>query len=199
MAERPADLNAVMARYAAGDDAAFDTLYRLLSGRLYAFCVRLTRRRSEADDLFQETFLKLHKSRGTFVPSSAAVHWAFAIARSVHLDRLRYKKRRPEDVAETDEGVAAFSSLPSADGTPEALNQAKDVMMVVDRVLRELPENQRAAYVLLREEGMSVADAAAVLGATTTAVKLRAFRAYEAIRAALRAAGIAAPEPEAKG
>jgi len=184
------ELNAAMTRYAAGDDASFDTLYRLFSPRIYAFCLRLTRRRSEADDLFQETFLKIHRSRATYVAHAAAIHWAFAVCRSVHLDRLRYRKRRPEDVAETDDGFAAFSQQASEAGSPEAHAQARQLMEVVDRVLTGLPENQRAAYVLLREEGMSVADAAAVLGATPTATKLRAFRAYEAIRAALVAAGL---------
>jgi RNA polymerase sigma-70 factor (ECF subfamily) len=184
------ELNLAMARYAAGDDSSFDTLYRLLSPRLYAFCLRLTRRRSEADDLFQETFLKIHRSRATYVPNASALYWSFAVARSVHLDRLRYRKRRPEDVAETDEGLAAFSQQASTEGSPEAHAQARQLMEVVDRVLSGLPESQRAAYVLIREEGLSVADAAAVLGATPTATKLRAFRAYEAIREALTAAGL---------
>jgi RNA polymerase sigma-70 factor (ECF subfamily) len=192
----PETLDAAMTRYAAGEDAAFDVLYRLMSGRLYAFCMRLTRRRSEADDLFQETFLKIHRSRATFVPRASAVHWAFAVARSVHLDRLRYRKRRPEAVAETEEGLSTFTSVTSNEGSPEEHARAKELMQVVDRVLRELPENQRAAYVLLREEGMSVAEAASVLGATPTAVKLRAFRAYEAIRAALRAAGITSSDSD---
>lgn len=187
-------LDPLMARYAAGDDSAFDDLYRLLSPRLYAFCVRLTRRRSEADDLFQETFLKLHRSRATYQPRAAAIHWAFAVARSVHLDRLRFQRRRPEAVVETDEGLATFTSLEGSGGSPEEHVRARQLMTIVDRVLRDLPENQRAAYVLLREEGLSVADASAVLGATTTAVKLRAFRAYEAIREALRATGITLPE-----
>lgn len=190
-------LDVAMARYAGGDDSAFEVLYRLLSPRLYAFCLRLTRRRSEADDLFQETFLKLHRSRATFVPRAAAIHWAFAVARSVHLDRLRYRKRRPEQVAETEEGLSTFSSVTSREGSPEDLARAKELMQVVDRVLRDLPENQRAAYVLIREEGLSVAEAASVLGATSTAVKLRAFRAYEAIRGALREVGITPPEEEA--
>ncbi len=195
----PETLDAAMTRYAAGEDSAFEVLYRLLGPRLYAFCLRLTRRRSEADDLFQDTFLKIHRSRATFVPSKrdgggSAVHWAFAVARSVHLDRLRFRKRRPESVAETEEGLSAFTSMTSNEGSPEEHARAKELMQVVDRVLRELPENQRAAYVLLREEGLSVAEAAAVLGATSTAVKLRAFRAYEAIRAGLQAAGITSPD-----
>lgn len=199
MAPGESDLDAAMARYGAGDDAAFDALYRLLSPRLYSFCLRLTRRRTEADDLFQEAFLKLHRSRATFVPrhaSGGAIHWAFAVARSVHLDRIRFRRRRPEDVAETEEGLSTFNDVTSREGSPEEHARAKELMQVVDRVLRELPENQRAAYVLIREEGLAVAEAASVLGATGTAVKLRAFRAYEAIRAALREVGISDEELE---
>jgi RNA polymerase sigma-70 factor, ECF subfamily len=194
MVPLPETLDSAMARYAQGDDSAFEVIYRLLSPRLYAFCLRLTRRRSEADDLFQESFLKLHRSRATFVDRASAAHWAFAIARSVYLDRLRYRKRRPEAVVETEEGLAAFSSVYSSEGSPEDHARARELTEVIDRALREIPENQRAAYVLLREEGMSVAEAASVLGTTGTAVKLRAFRAYEAIRAAARAAGITPPE-----
>jgi RNA polymerase sigma-70 factor (ECF subfamily) len=182
-------LDALMARYGAGDDSAFDELYRLLSGRLYAFWLRLTRRRSEADDLFQESFLELHRSRATHPPRAAATHWAFAVTRSVHLDRLRFRRRRPEGGVETDEGLSTFTSVEDARGSPEEHARARQRMTVVDRVLRELPENQRVACVPMREEGLSVAEAASVLGATATAVRLRAFRAYEA-RLAARARGL---------
>lgn len=192
--EAEAQLGALMARYGAGDESAFEGLYRLLSPRLYAFCMRLTRRRTEADDLFQETFLKLHRSRATYQPRAAAIHWAFAVARSVHLDRIRFQRRRPEAVVETDEGLSTFTSLEDSAGSPEEHARARQLMTIVDRVLRELPETQRAAYVLIREEGLSVAEAASVLGGTPTAVKLRAFRAYEAIRAALLSAGITVAE-----
>jgi RNA polymerase sigma-70 factor, ECF subfamily len=185
MADDAARLDEAMTRYAAGEDRAFEIVYALLSSRLYGFCLRLAVKKNEADDLFQETFLKLHRARATFIPGSTASHWAFAIARSVYLDRLRYRKRRPEDLTETGEGAEAYSPSATAVASPEAHAQARQLMSVIERVLANLPENQRTAYVLLKEEGLSVADAAAVLGATPTAVKLRAHRAYEALRAAI--------------
>jgi RNA polymerase sigma-70 factor (ECF subfamily) len=181
------DLEEAMRRYAGGDDSAFQALYTLVSPRLYGFCVRLTRRRSEADDVFQETFLKLHRSRTSYVPGSTAIHWVYAIARSVYLDRLRYQKRRPEVSAETEEGISTFDLMEGDSASPEANVQAVQLMSVIDRTIRGLPENQRAAYVLLKEEGLSVGEAARVLGTTAMAVKLRAHRAYEALRAALGA------------
>lgn len=189
MAEDGAELNEAMDRYAGGDDRAFDALYRLISPRLYGFCLRLTARRSEADDVFQETFLKMHRSRATYVAGSVALHWVFAIARSVYLDRLRYKKRRPEDLTETTEGAEAFSDVAGSFASPESTAEARELMVVIQKVIEALPENQRTAFVLLKTEGLSVAEAAAILGTTPMAVKLRAHRAYEAIRAAIGGAG----------
>ncbi len=191
MADDAASLNAAMERYASGDDSAFDRLYELLAPRLWAFCLRLTARRVDAEEVVQEAFLRLHRARATFVAGSTALHWAYAIARSAYLDRLRWKKRRPEEIVES-ETIDAFATYGSIgdfySASPEAQAHAQELVAVVERVVRSLPENQRAAFVLLKEEGLSVADAAAVLGTTPTAVKLRAHRAYEAIRAAIEAA-----------
>lgn len=188
MADETASLNEAMERYASGDDSAFDRLYALLMPRLWAFCLRLTARRADAEEVLQDAFLRLHRARATYVAGSTAMHWAYAIARSAYLDRLRWKKRRPEELVE-GETIDAFTTYASMGGftsaSPEAQAHAQELVAVVERVLRTLPENQRAAFVLLKEEGLSVADAAAVLGTTPTAVKLRAHRAYEALRAAI--------------
>src|SRR6187402_3000495 len=112
------DADQVMRRYAGGDDAAFDELYAALSPRLYAFCVRLAGRNGDAEDLFQDAFFKLHRSRATYVPSASVLHWAFAIVRSTHLDRLRRRARRPEKlVASTEDGPEAILQ---ATASPEA-------------------------------------------------------------------------------
>src|SRR6266850_1304915 len=94
-----------MTRYARGEGGAFDELYAFLSPRLYPFCLRLTGRKAEADDVFQESFLKLHCARASYIPGSNVLHWAYAVTRSVYLDRLRRIKRRPEDLA-TNEDLA---------------------------------------------------------------------------------------------
>src|SRR5690606_1120039 len=103
----------LMERYADGDDSVFDQLYELMAPKLFRFCLRLTMRAAEAEDCFQETFLKLHRARGTYAGGAGALPWAFAIARSVYLTRLRYWRRHPEqlgiqeDVAEHDANTRA--------------------------------------------------------------------------------------------
>src|SRR5579883_867948 len=191
-AQRPrayAELDAAMDRYARGEDDAFRKLHRGLSPRLRGFLLRLGGDAALAADLTQETFLRMHRARGSFVEGSAVVPWALAIARNAYLDHQRKlvaRAQTPEaDLADADGREAR--EVASASGDAEKQLMVKDAMHVVKDTLAKLPVSQREAFVLLRFEGLSVIDAAEVLGTTESAVKIRAFRAYEALRAALRA------------
>jgi RNA polymerase sigma-70 factor (ECF subfamily) len=189
METNPDRLSDLMQRYAAGEESVFDELYRSIAPRLYRFSLRLTSNRAEADDLFQDALLRLHRARATYLAGSNALHWAFAIVRSVHLDRLRYRRRRPEDLGAAND-AAENAALPIDGGhTPEAEALARDLMAIVTMELSRMSEKNRAAYVLLKEEGLSVKAAAEVLGTTATVVRQRAHRAYEQLRAAVGVAG----------
>jgi RNA polymerase sigma-70 factor (ECF subfamily) len=175
-----------MDRYAQGQEAAFAVLYAGLEGKLRAFLTRLTGAPSVADDLLQETFMRIHRARGGFEAGAAVVPWAYAIARNAWLDHIRSVKVRARIQVEGPDGDAKSVDPvtgPEADSEQAAI--ARETAALVESVLAGLPPPQREAFVLLRYEGMSVQDAAEVLGSTPTAVKLRAFRAYEALREAL--------------
>ena len=189
-AEKRGDqVSELMQRYARGEDGVFDQLYRLMAPRLYRFCLRLTTHRPEAEDCFQETLLRMHRARATYLAGSNALHWAFAIARSVHLDRLRYRRRRPEDLGSAND--AAESEWLHADDrySPESAVRARDVREILTLELSRMSEKNRIAYVLLKEEGLSVKEAATVLGTTAPVVRQRAHRAYQQLRTAVGAAG----------
>jgi RNA polymerase sigma-70 factor (ECF subfamily) len=179
----------LMQRYARGEDDAFTDLYTLMAPRLYRFCLRLATRKPEADDVFQETFLKLHRARATYLSGTNPLHWAFAIARSVHLDRLRYRRRRPEQLGPAYDAAAEVFVAADGRSDPETDVRAGDLADVVTRELQAMSEKNRTAYILLREEEMSVQEAADVLGTTTAVVKQRAHRAYEQLRTPVGAAG----------
>ncbi len=176
------DLNLAMDRYADGHAASFAVLHRGLAGRLHAFLTRMSGSATTADDLLQETFLRMHRARATFQAGSAVMPWAYAIARNVYLDFARASKSRRTERLPSDPGPDA-SDEGSASAESEII--ARQAARVVEGVLASLPAAQREAFVLIRYEGLKVQDAAAILGTTPTAVKLRAFRAYEALRAAL--------------
>ena len=177
-----------MLRYAVGEDGVFEELYRLLEPRVARFCARLVERRSDVPDLIQETFMRLHRSRATFMDGSNPVHWVRAIARSAHLDKVRYRRRRPEHLGPARDAADDDPRAPESHD-PEMALRARDVEHVVRVELQKMSEKNRVAYILLREEGMSVKEAAALLGSTAAVVKKRAHRAYTQLRAALSAAG----------
>lgn len=176
------ELNAAMDRYACGDTRPFALLHRALFPRLLAYLTRICGSSSVADDLVQETFLRMHRARSTFATGGAVIPWAYAIARNVHIDHARSAKLRTTERIPSDPGPE-FQDASGADAESAAI--AAEAARIVEQVLAKLPPAQREAFVLIRYEGLSVEDAAAVVGATPTAVKLRAFRAYEALRHAL--------------
>lgn len=175
----------LMERYAEGDDAVFDQLYRELAPRLYRFCLRLANRTADADDCFQETFLKMHRARATYASGSNPLHWTFAIARSVYLSRMRYWRRRPERLGDVEDIADRGDLHPQESVTPETASMAEDLLNVAATALDRMPESQRMAYILMKEEGLTAKEAAAVLGTTEESVRQRAHRAYERMRRAL--------------
>ncbi len=185
--------NAAMDRYADGDDGAFDELYDLLVPRLLPYAVRRTRDVGRAEDLVQQVFLQMHLARDSFRRGSDVLSWAFAITTRLAIDA--YRRRRPEVLADDPHDLAAFE--PSLELLPEEVAATKELAQVVERALAAMPEGQREAYELVREQGFSPAEAAQILGATQNAVNLRVHRAYDALRAAIAEAS--SPAPPSKG
>ncbi|MET0342979.1 MAG: RNA polymerase sigma factor [Polyangiales bacterium] len=174
-----------MNRYAAGDDRAFDDVYALLAPRLYRLCICLIGR-TDADDLLQEVFLKMHRARASFVPGGSVLAWSFAIARTTSIDRMRHRGRRPED-ATSNERLEMHAG--GGHSSPEASSFGRALEDVFEQKLAALSESLRSAYVLVKMEGMSCAEAGEVLGASTSAIKQRVHRASEELKAAASEAG----------
>ena len=175
-------LDAAMDRYAAGEDAAFEVVYDGLAPRLQAFLVRYTRDRARAEDVVQQTMLQIHRARGRFIVGSQVVPWAFAIARRLLIDMHR---RGGREVLSPTGDDSLTQLLAAVDAPADDVAIAKEVAARLSVELGRLPENQRVAFELIKQDGLSVAEAAQVLGTTVPAVKLRAHRAYEALRAVL--------------
>jgi len=183
-----------MEQYAGGNSEAFTRVYDAVAPRLFAFLLRQTRNRAQAEDLLQQTMLQVHRARDQFIPGAAVVPWAFAIARRFLIDSVRRGPREIlNDGAELD--VRAATS-PRADD----LVAASELAARIERTLAKLPEQQRTAFQLIKQEGLTFAEAAEVLGTTVAAVKLRAHRAYTAVRLEL-GSEIASElqEPDAEG
>ena len=130
----------------------------------------------------QQTFLQMHRARGRFIPGAEVMPWAFAIGRRLLIDSGRRGKREVLSADGNDESEnRSVSKEPAAD----AVFEAHETAVRIQQVLVRLPEAQRVAFELIKQDGLSLAEAAQVLGTTVAAVKLRAHRAYEALRGAL--------------
>jgi RNA polymerase sigma-70 factor (ECF subfamily) len=183
-----------MEQYAGGNPEAFIRVYDVVAPRIFAFLLRQTRNRAQAEDLLQQTMLQVHRARDQFIPGAAVVPWAFAIARRFLIDSVR---RGPREILHdgTELDIRAATS-PRADD----LVAASELAARIERTLAQLPEQQRTAFQLIKQEGLTFAEAAEVLGTTVAAVKLRAHRAYTAVRLELGSdVATELEEPDAEG
>ena len=168
--------NQAMDRYAVGDDQAFTDLYDILGPRLYRYLLRQTRDRGRAEDLLQQTMLQIHCSRGRFLRGADVTPWAFAIARRLLIDSIRRRKRE----SEASDWLSALDPLtgPSSD----ELLHSKRVAEALERQLERLPIAQRTTFEMIKQDGLTLREAAKAMNTTVNAVKLRAHRAYVALR-----------------
>ena len=163
----------LMERYVDGEVEAFEFLYRRVSPNLMGYLLRLTRNRERAEDLLQITFSKIHRARGSFLKGAPVLPWILAIARRSFLDERRSAQVRTED-------LSPDGSLPEQPHEERAL--PAELSDALEVALDRLPETYREAIVLTKITGLSVAEAATVLGSTETAVKLRVHRGYNQLR-----------------
>lgn len=181
-------LSEAMTRYAQGEDAAFGILYRGLYPRVRGFLLRMSADPTRTADLVQETFFRVCRARGVFLPGAPVVPWVLAIARNAYLDHLRREEAagllQASMFVDDDPIRSASAASPTPDGEQAAL--AREAARVVKAALAAMPVPQREVFVLLRFEGLSIAETAELLGTTQLAIKMRAFRAYEAVRTALK-------------
>lgn len=188
-----AEAKDLMARYCDGDANAFRELYATVAPRLLGYLVKMARSRAVAEDLLQQTFMKVHRARAAYVRDADPVPWIYSIAHRTFLDEARRQKRAVVRVGDGEElpDVRADLHGEAADRRDEPRADPELVQATLD-ALAELPAQQREAVVLTKLDGKSVAEAAEIAGTTVGAMKVRAHRGYEALRKLL---GRRAPAP----
>jgi RNA polymerase sigma-70 factor (ECF subfamily) len=167
---------ALMLRYRDRDDErAFEALFMRYAGRLQAFFSRFgDRAASDAGDLLQKTFLQLHRARKDYEPGRPVRPWLYTIALNVRREEGRSRMRSREVALDLqDPGVREPSVEPQVSSASDRL---------LRRALGELSEIQREVITLHYFEGLSFPEIAEMLGATVSAVKVRAHRAYGELR-----------------
>jgi RNA polymerase sigma-70 factor (ECF subfamily) len=162
----------LLAAHVAGDPAAFETVVRRHRDRLWAVALRTTGDPEEAADALQDALISAYRRAGQFRGESAVTTWLHRIVVNASLDRLRRRTARPASPLPDD-----MESLPGAVvADPVDPMARREIQLVVTDALARLPEDQRAAVLLVDVEGFSVEEAAATLGVPEGTVKSRCFR-----------------------
>ncbi len=177
--ERARRLVDLMQGYQRADGEAADELVALLNPLLARYYYAWTRDAALVEDLLQECWLRIHRARGSYRVGEPLIPWVLAIARYTRVDQYRQKRRS----SGRESGLEEVAVHPSVDprGELERRLEARAMLVAVE----SLPEGQREVLLLLKMEGMSVREVASATGSTATAVKQKAYRAYQALRRAL--------------
>jgi RNA polymerase sigma-70 factor, ECF subfamily len=175
------DLQLLLVRYQEGDYDAATALVNRLSPQMHRFFMTQFVSRRHADDLLQETWMRIHEVRHTYRRGHPVLPWLYAIARNIRVDHYRKANR----VESREEPLDAGSEIPEAPaqrsaGTPD-----------MAALLNDLPQSQREVIAMLKVSGMSLEEVARATSSSVGSVKQKAHRAYEKLRKALAGAGLA--------
>jgi RNA polymerase sigma-70 factor, ECF subfamily len=171
-----AALDCWMARYQQADPEAPAALIGALSPSLLRFFrTRDQVSRQQADDLLQETWLRIHRVRHTYRPGQPVLPWVYAIARRVRVDGYRRTHRiRVHEIA---------TEMPPE---PRPRLENRNSLPAFETLVAVLPEAQREVVTMLKAGGLSLEEVARATSSTVGAVKQKASRAYERLRRLLQ-------------
>lgn len=173
------DDSALMLRYQDGDIAAFETLYRRHNDPLYRYLLRLCRHRDTAEDIFQEVWGKIVKARSSYRPTAKFTTFLYRVAHNCFIDHVRRNKRHAN-------GAEMQAELLAHPG--ETLETSTERSLAKERLataLLDLPDEQRDAFLLHEEAGLSVDDIAMVTGTKRETAKSRLRYAVQKLKVAI--------------
>jgi RNA polymerase sigma-70 factor (ECF subfamily) len=167
-------------RFLAGNDQAYRTLYDAFERPLYAYCCRLLGSEANAQDVFQDIWIRMYRLRGERTSVRRFSGLLFTIARNLSLNAIRDAKQSHsvslEDIPPEHEGFMRTAEFDDA-----------DLREMLQKALAQLPFNQREAFVLREYSGYNYNEIAAITGASMINVKTRAWRARERLRKVISA------------
>lgn len=169
----------------AGDEESFALLLEKYRAPVVRFLYRMVQNQAVAEELAQDTFLRVYRSRNAYEPSAKFATWLFRIASRLALNWIRDTKH---ERGQQDLGVATerlIPELPDAQATVEQALLRAAALEEIRKAIAGLPATQRAAVLMHKYEEMSYAQIAKALECSESAVKSLLFRAYETLRARL--------------
>jgi len=180
----------VMLRVKAGDQSAFEYLVQKYRRPMVSFMYRMARNSAIAEDLAQEVFLRVYRSRETYEPSAKFSTWLYRIATNLAVNHARdTRHERPEvqvSLDEPDEESGTTLELPDVSLNVEQQMVRRERLLAIRKKVEALPEQQRLAVLMHKYQQMDYKQIADVLKKSESATKSLLFRAYETLREQLK-------------
>lgn len=174
-----------MARLVSGHEAALNDLMERHATAVFRFLYRMLGNEDDANDLAQETFVRVYRARESYQPAQRFSTWLFTIAANLGRNQLRWRSRHPnvslDAESETTEQTLK-DTLPANTASPHQAAETAERAEAVRAAVQALPEDMREAVVLCEWEDLAVAEAAVVLHTTPKAVESRLYRARQLLR-----------------
>lgn len=180
----------VMLRVKAGDDAAFNYLVEKYRRAMVSFMFRMAHNSAAAEDLAQEVFLRVYRSREKYEPSAKFTTWLYRIATNLAVNHARdTRHERPENTVSIDEPDAETGTtldIPDDSLSVEENIVRRERLVAIRQKVQALPERQKMAVVMHKYQQMDYRQIAEVLKLSESATKSLLFRAYETLRVQLK-------------
>jgi RNA polymerase sigma-70 factor (ECF subfamily) len=174
-----------MERLAAGHDVALNDLMERHATPVFHFLCRMVGNEDDANDLAQETFVRVYKSRDGFKPGEKFSSWLYTIAANLARNHFRWRSRHPNVSLEAETGESEktlANSIFVKDPPPDEQTLIDERAVAVRVAVGKLPDDLREAIVLCEWEDCKVAEAAVILKATPKAIESRLYRARQILR-----------------
>jgi len=178
-----------MEKLQAGHAAALNDLMERHAAPVFHFLCRMVGNEDDANDLAQETFVRVFKSAAGFRLEQKFSSWLFTIAANLARNHFRWRARHPNvslDAENPETAQTLGGTLPADGAPPNEAALATERAAAVRQAVRQLPDDLRAAIVLCEWEDRSTAEAATILAATPKAVESRLYRARQILRERLK-------------
>lgn len=173
-----------MVRYRNGDMAAFETLYAHHKGPLYRYFLRQGQSPDNASELYQEVWTKIIRAKDRYKPTAKFTTYMYTLAHNCLMDHLRKQSRNPQQAAEPVRIEPDEMAADARDG-PESGAQTMQTAERFRRALNTLPDEQKEAFIMREEGGLSLNDIAAATGVSAETAKSRLRYAVRKLRQSL--------------
>jgi RNA polymerase sigma-70 factor (ECF subfamily) len=174
-----------MTRFAAGDKLAFNVVYDFVAPRLAAFAGRRIRNRAYAEDLVQQTFVRMIRFSKTFIPGADVLPWARRTLQNLIADPTFRRRTLGREVMNAFEPQWDSRALTATFASGDQELEARHSEHRLRAALARLTPARRAAFEYVKGDGLSCEEAAALLGTTSVAVRIRVHHVVKALRKAL--------------